>query len=231
MLDRSPLLNELGIEGDIPRLDEAMTHSSYVNEHPGATDYQRLEFLGDAVLGLCVTELLLTHAPDAKEGRLTRMRASLVNTDALAAFALSIDIARWVNFGKGAVSSGDAFRPKVLADVVEAIVAAVYLDRGLDGARKLTLRIAGEALTGRARISRRDPKSELQERMQRGGRNAPVYRVLSVEGPEHDHQFDVEVRVDDDVLGKGHGRSKKAAEQAAARVALGQLEQPEEPPK
>jgi ribonuclease-3 len=224
MLDRSELLRELGIDGDVPRLEEAMTHTSFVNEHPGARDYQRLEFLGDAVLGLCVTELLLAQAPTAREGSLTRMRASLVNTEALAAFARSANLARWVDFGRGAVTSGDASRSKVLADVVEAIVAAVYLAQGLDAARRLTRRIVGESLNSRARIARRDPKSELQERVQQGGGEAPAYEVIAVDGPEHERHFRVEVRAGGDVLGRGDGRSKKAAEQAAARAALDEIE-------
>jgi ribonuclease III len=224
MLDRSDLLQRLGIDDDVPRLDEALTHTSYVNEHPGKTDYQRLEFLGDAVLGLCVTELLLAEVPNAREGRLTRMRASLVNTEALAAFAREEELVQWVNFGRGAAASGDSLRPKVLADIVEAIVAAVYLAHGLDGARRLTRRVVGDALRSQTEIARRDPKSELQERTQSGGGSTPVYEVLAVEGPEHDHLFDVEVRVGDDVLGRGRGRSKKLAEQDAASMALRELE-------
>lgn len=224
MLDRFELLRELGIDGDVPRLEEAMTHTSFVNEHPGATDYQRLEFLGDAVLGLCVTETLLAQAPTAREGSLTRMRAALVNTEALASFARSIDLARWVNFGRGAVASGDASRSKVLADVVEAIVAAVYLAQGLDAATRLTQRIVGEAMNSRARIARRDAKSELQERVQQAGDDAPAYQVIAVDGPEHERHFRVEVHAGCDVLGRGDGRSKKAAEQAAARAALDELE-------
>jgi len=220
MMDRTALLQLLDIEGPVRRLDEAMTHPSFVNEHPGQSDYQRLEFLGDAVLGLCVTELLLSHAPTAKEGQLTRMRALLVNTQALADFAHSIHLAQWVNLGKGASLSGDALQPKVLADVVEALVGAVYLEHGLDGARKLTRRIVDEPMTRRGKIAQRDPKSELQERVQRGGGATPVYHVLSVSGSDHDLRFDVEVRVEDIVLGRGQGRSKKSAEQAAARMAL-----------
>ncbi|MFW5741594.1 MAG: ribonuclease III, partial [Myxococcota bacterium] len=216
MPNHSDLARQLGIDVDTPRLDEALTHPSYVNEHPGTTDYQRLEFLGDAVLGLCVTEILLAEVPRAREGRLTRMRASLVNTEALAAFARDVGLVQWVRFGRGAASSRDAHQPKVLADVVEAIVAAVYLHRGMDGARALTRRLVGESIRGRTSISRRDPKSELQERVQRHGGPPPVYEVVSMRGPEHEHSFEVEVRVDDDVLGRGQGRSKKLAEQQAA---------------
>ena len=230
MLDRSPLLQKLGIDGTISRLDEAMTHSSFANEHPEAADYERLEFLGDAVLALCVTELLLQHAPTANEGTLTRTRASLVNTHALAEFARSINLGRWINSGKGAGSSGDAFQSKVLADVVEAIVAAIYLDRGLEGARAVTEKIVGDSLLAMARISRRDPKSELQERVQRTGCHTPTYRVVSEHGPQNKIWFQVEVSDGTTVLGQGEGRSKKSAEQAAAQAALLTLSSPNNSP-
>ena len=132
------LLAILDVDGPVPRIDEALTHASYVNETPGATSYERLEFLGDAVLGLCVAEILLEAAPTAREGRLTRMRAALVSTEALSSFAREIGLVRFVRFGRGAATSGDAHQPKVLADVVEAIAAAVFLAQGLDAARHLT---------------------------------------------------------------------------------------------
>ncbi len=223
MCDSAQLLQLLGLDGPVPRLDEAMTHPSWVNEHAGATDYQRLEFLGDAVLGLCVTEMLLDAVPRAREGRLTRMRASLVNTEALARFARENDLVRWVKFGRGAAVSGDAERPKVLADVVEAIVGAVYLAGGLDAARTLTRRIVRQSIQ-QAAIAKRDPKSELQERVQRHGHDAPEYVVLDVLGPEHEQVFQVEVRAGGNVLGHGRGRSKKLAEQRAAHDALSALE-------
>lgn len=224
MPDRSDLLQRLGVDGDVGRLDEALTHSSYANEHPGAKNYERLEFLGDAVLGLCVTEMLLTEVPRAREGRLTRMRASLVNTEALAAFARQMDLVQWVKLGRGAVASGDALRPKVLADVVEAIIAAVYLAQGIEGARSLTRRVVGDALRSQARIARRDPKSELQERTQHGGGEPPQYALLGTDGPEHQRSFEVQVHIGNEVLGRGRGRSKKLAEQDAASVALRELD-------
>ena len=224
MSDYSALLKHLGIDEEVPRLEEALTHPSYVNEHQLAEDYQRLEFLGDAVVGLCVTEMLLAQVPSAREGRMTRMRASLVNTDALADFARQIGLVQWVRFGRGTAASGDATRPKVLADIVEAIVGAVYLELGLDGARKLTRRIVGDGLQRERAIARRDPKSELQERTQRHGGPAPTYEVIGVEGPEHQCEFEVEVRIGQNVLGRGRGSSKKLAEQQAARVALAELQ-------
>ena len=223
MHDPSILLQQLGIEGSIPRLDEALTHASYANEHPQAVDYERLEFLGDAVLGLCVAELLLQEAPTASEGTMSRIRSSLVSTVALASFARSIGLERWVILGNGAVSSGDVLQPKVLADVVEAIVAAVFLERGLEGARIVTSRIVGDSLKGSScisRISQPDPKSALQERVQNSIHTSPSYRVVSMHGLPPKCLFEVEVFVGSEVLGKGQGRSKKIAEQAAAQAAL-----------
>jgi ribonuclease-3 len=188
------LLRALGLEREPAQLHEALTHASYVNEHPGARDYERLEFLGDAVLGLCVSELLLQSLPRASEGRLTRMRAALVNTEALADFARSIGLGGFVRLGRGAAA--DALQAKVLADVVEALVAAVYLDGGVQAARELTLRIIGDVGVRAARLAARDPKSRLQELVQGSGRSAPVYRTVLVEGPDHDRWFEVEVEVD-----------------------------------
>jgi ribonuclease-3 len=214
----SDLLIALGFEREPSHMQEALTHASYVNEHPGASDYERLEFLGDSVLGLCVSELLLQHMPRASEGRLTRMRAALVNTEALAAFARSAQLARFVRLGKGAI--GDAIQSKVLADVVEALVAAAWLDGGLEAARALTARIVGDVPQRAARLAERDPKSRLQELVQQAGSSAPAYRTVSVEGPDHDRWFEVEVQIDNAPRGRGRGRTKKQAEREAARIAL-----------
>ena len=218
------LLSLLNIEGHVPRLEEALTHASFVNETPNATSYEKLEFLGDAVLGLCVAEILIEAVPAAREGRLTRMRASLVSTEALSSFAREVDLVRFVRFGRGAATSGDAHQPKVLADVVESIVAAVFLAQGLDAARSLTRLIVGDTVLSPVGIAERDPKSKLQEFVQRGGEQAPTYRLVDVSGPDHDHQFDVEVVVNGAVLGRGSGRTKKLAEREAARAALETLQ-------
>jgi ribonuclease-3 len=214
----SELMQTLGFDREPAHLHEALTHASFVNEHPGASDYERLEFLGDAVLGLCVSELLLRHVPRASEGRLTRMRAALVNTEALASFARTLDLGRYVRFGKGAAC--DAVQSKVLADVVEALVGAAWLDHGLEAARELTSRIVGDVSLRAARLAARDPKSLLQENVQQAGGTAPVYATVSVEGPDHDRWFEVEVEVDGQPRGRGRGRTKKQAEREAARSAL-----------
>ena len=222
-MDRTLLLENLGVKGQVPRLDEALTHSSYANEHPGAKHYEQLEFLGDAVLGMCVAEMLLEIAPKEREGALSRMRASLVSTDALAAFANKVELLKWVNFGRGAIASGDAQGKNVCADVVEAVVAAVYLANGLEAARELTLRIVGDIAMRVRQISRGDPKSRLQEYAQRGGSDLPVYVVEGCVGPDHAHEFEVRVSVGGVALGKGRGRSKKQAEKNAAQAALQHL--------
>lgn len=216
-LEPAALIASLGVDPNTPRIDEALTHSSYVNEHAGSEDYERLEFVGDAVLGLCVSELLLERVPRASEGKLTRMRAALVNTEFLSAFARSVELASYVRFGRGAAH--DALQSKVLADVVEAIVAAVYLHGGLDAARALTRRIVGDPSPDAA-LDLRDPKSQLQELVQGAGGQAPVYRVVGIEGPDHDRWFEVEVEVDGKPRARGRGRTKKLAEREAARVML-----------
>ncbi len=229
--ERAPLFLLLDIQGEIPRLDEALTHSSFVNEKRGAVDYERLEVLGDAVLGVCVAELLIERCPTASVGRLSRMRAALVSTEALAEFARSQDLARFVRFGRGTAASGDAHQPKVMADVVESLVGALFLHGGIEAARAFTCKIAGARIEEATVIAERDPKSKLQEllaRAQRDGTQVPCYRVTNTEGPDNDRFFEVEVCANGDVVGRGRGRSKKHAEQEAARDALKALQSPPE---
>jgi ribonuclease III len=214
----------LGIEGDLPHLEEALTHPSYSNEHRrgACADNQRLEFLGDAVLGMCVSEILMVRYPAADEGELSLLRSSLVNTDALAAWARDLGLGAALRLGRGAGAAGERDQKNVLADAVEAIVAAVYLDRGIAAARDLSRAIVAGPLErlGTAAVPGRDPKSELQERVQATGRASPRYRVVGTEGPDHRREFLVEVEVGGEVLGSGRGPSKKLAEQAAAQAAI-----------
>ncbi|MCL2725558.1 MAG: ribonuclease III [Polyangiaceae bacterium] len=217
-------------EGDIARFEEALTHPSFANES-GAPDYQRLEFLGDAVLGLCVSEMLAQVHPDADEGALTRMRSALVNAEALAHWAQAIHLGEALALGRGARGGLERSRTNVLADAVEALVASVYIARGLDGARKLIEQIVGEPMQNVADLGTRDPKSLLQERVQAEGLSAPTYRVRAIHGPKHDPSFEIEVLVGADVAGVGEGRSKRVAERAAALAALsGRSEQAAAPP-
>jgi ribonuclease-3 len=209
----------IGGGSPVPRFDEALTHPSFSNES-GLPHNQRLEFLGDAVLGLCVSELLATRFPEADEGSLTRMRSALVNANALARFAKKLDLGPSLALGRGARTSGEREGLNVLADAVEALVAAVYDGLGLDAARKLTAAIVEDPLAEVGPAPALDPKSALQERVQARGEPTPTYRVVQMDGPAHDPRFVVEVLVADRVLARGQGASKKAAERAAASAAL-----------
>lgn len=209
--------------GELPRFDEALTHPSFSNE-AGVPDNQRLEFLGDAVLGLAVSEILAARHPDADEGRLTRMRSALVNADALAAWARRVGLGGAIALGRGARAGTERDQTNVLADAVEALVAAVYHARGLDGARTLVYAIIEPLLDAPEGLGSRDPKSELQERVQARGLPTPAYRVVSVRGPQHDQTFEVVALVGDREVGRGEGRSKRGAERVAAQAALGALE-------
>ncbi|HEX2874640.1 MAG TPA: ribonuclease III [Polyangiaceae bacterium] len=210
----------VGLPSDAPRLDEALTHPSYSNERRDLPDNQRLEFLGDAVLGFCVGELLFVREPNANEGMLTRMRAQLVSAEALSLWAREHELSKALRLGRGAEAAGLSDATNVLADAVEALVAAVFLERGLDAARALCASIAEPAL--RAVGPELDPKSELQERLQAQSGVAPSYELVETTGPAHDRWFRVEVRHQGMLLGEGRGKSKRGAERAAAAQALAQ---------
>jgi ribonuclease III len=217
----------VGLPSGAPRLEEALTHPSYSNERRDLPDNQRLEFLGDAVLGFCVAELLFVREPSANEGVLTRMRAQLVSAEALCGWAREHELAKALRLGRGAEAAGLADATNVLADAVEALIAAVFLERGLDAARELCVHIAEPALRGLG--AELDPKSELQERLQAQSGVAPSYELVETEGPAHDRSFRVEVRHLGVLLGEGRGKSKRAAERAAAAKALSQLVSTGEP--
>jgi ribonuclease-3 len=208
--------------GPIVRFDEALTHPSYANE-TGVPDNQRLEFLGDAVLGLCVSELLAVAHADADEGKLTRMRSALVNAEALAAWARRVNLGECIAFGRGAKLGTEREQTNVLADAAEALVAAVYEARGLEGARALVGDVVRDLLDKVETLSASDPKSALQERVQARGLAAPVYRVVDVRGAPHDQVFEVEVMIGGQPMARGEGRSKRLAERAAALEALAWL--------
>jgi ribonuclease-3 len=210
----------LGLSPDSPRLLEALTHPSYANERRGIEHNQRLEFLGDAVLGFCVSELLYARFPGADEGALTRMRAQLVNTEALACWARTVGLSERMRLGRGALAAGLGDSTNILADAVESLIAAVYLDLGLEAARACCAQVVDAELSLLEQSGQRDPKSELQERLQALGVAAPTYQLLETSGPAHQRWFRVGVRQGDRVLGEGSGRSKRAAERAAAMEAL-----------
>lgn len=200
-------------------LDQALTHPSYANERkPSPGDYQRLEFLGDAVIALCSSEHLMAHYPLAREGELSKLRSNVVSTDALASFARLANLGASLRLGKGADAAGEREQSSVLADALEALVGAVYLDRGIEVARLLVEEIVEHGL--QLRRDQSDPKSELQELVQSRGAPAPTYRLRETRGPDHQREFVVDVEGFGRILGIGVGRSKKAAEQDAARSGL-----------
>ncbi len=217
---RDAIAKELGIAADSPYLEQALTHPSFRNERDGSSDNQRLEFLGDAVLGFCVSDLLCQRFPEADEGELTRRRAALVNAEALAQWAREHDLAGAILLGRGAAASRLGQSTNVLADTVEALLAAAYLAGGLDAARHACLKVVGSRLSAMAGLVSPDPKSELQEKLQALGSAPPQYEVLDSVGPAHDPSFRVCVRVGEIMIGEGSGRSKRAAERAAAAHAL-----------
>jgi ribonuclease-3 len=211
--------------GAIDRLDEALTHSSFANEMD-VPNNQRLEFLGDAVLGLCVSEMLVEAYGDADEGMLTRMRSALVNADALASWARRVGLGPCIALGRGATLGSEREQTNVLADTAEAVVAAVYDARGLEGARALVHDIAGDLLAKATALGVRDPKSALQEGVQARGLQPPTYRVVEIRGNPHEQVFVVEVLVSEVAVARGEGRSKRLAERAAATAALEGLADP-----
>jgi len=219
---RSELCARLGLEKAPHHFDEALRHSSYSNEHRAdhLPDNQRLEFLGDAVLDLCVSELLLEKLPDQDEGVLSRAYGALVNGESLARWARENGVGAALQVGKGAATTGISERTNVLADTVEALVAAIYLDGGLPAARAVAALIIEKGLADLAELARRDAKTTLQELLQAGGGAAPAYRLVSVEGPDHDREFLMAVEVGGKQIAEGRGRTKKLAEQAAASAAL-----------
>jgi ribonuclease-3 len=208
------------IPEDAPHLEQALTHPSFANEVRHAGDNQRLEFLGDAVLGLCTSQLLFERYPEADEGTLTRLRAQIVNTDRLAEWGRKHGVADALRLGRGALTSGLRESTNVVADAVEACIAAAYLDGGLTAARAACARIVSPVLDMLGPNGVRDPKSELQELAQAQGWGLPVYAVISSGGPAHDRWFEVQVNLGGKWVAKGVGRSKRLAERSAAEAML-----------
>jgi len=197
-------------------LGRALTHRSALGLKERA-DYERLEFLGDAVLDLSIAHLLSDLHPDAREGELSKMRAALVNTQALAHVAKGLELGPFIKLGRGEISSGGFERPSILADVMEAVIGAVYRDSSYDVAMDLIRRIFGNSIE---QVTPFDPKTELQEALHAAGSEAPQYLLELVEGPEHAPTFVTVVVVDNEIVGRGRGPTKKAAQQSAAAQAL-----------
>lgn len=215
----------LGISFNDPSLlEQALVHSSYVNENPAFVSNERLEFLGDAVLGLIIAEKLYRDFPGLSEGEMTKLRSTLVCQETLARVAGVNKLGDNLYLGKGEEASGGRRKPANLARVMEALTAAVFLDRDLNTARDFILNLFGEEMARAInRDSQVDYKSQLQEIMQSRQRLTPAYRLVETTGPDHDRTFTIEVMADDTVLGRGLGSSKKLAEADAARAALEQL--------
>ncbi len=201
----------------------AITHKSYVNEHrgEGLQDNERLEFLGDAVIDLAVSHRLMERFPEAREGDLSKIRAALVDEAALARIARELDLGSLLRLGRGEELTGGRQKSSLLADAMEAVVAALYLDGGLSPVLTLVDRFLSEAFErAAAGTLDRDFKTQLQELAQSRLRATPRYRVVAEHGPDHSKVFDVELELRGEVVGRGAGRSKKDAEQAAAKIAL-----------
>jgi len=204
----------------------ALYHSSYANEHrnENIVSNERLEFLGDAVLGFVSAEFLYSRFPNAPEGELTRIRAALVREESLFEVAQSLQLGECLMLGKGEESGGGRQRPSILADCTEAVFAAVYLDGGMDCARDLIHRVLlskGDIEVAESR--RRDYKTELQELVQRKPHQVLRYELVGQSGPDHAKVFTVAVLLNGEPVGEGSGHSKKEAEQASARAALEKL--------
>jgi ribonuclease-3 len=213
---------------DAELLELALTHRSYAYENELTDTNERLEFLGDAILNLCVTDLLYARFPSYLEGDLAKLRASLVSEPALADVASDLDLGEVIKLGRGESQSGGRHKPSIKADALEAVIGAVYIDGGIRGVRKLVKRLFGwriEATVGKE--IPKDPKTRLQEIVTRKHGILPRYRVVG-SGPDHAKRFRAEVFVNDEFCGEGDGRSKKEAEQAAAGRALETLNQREE---
>jgi ribonuclease-3 len=209
-------------------LRQALTHRSWVNEQPGEPpeSYERLEFLGDVVVRLIVSEELYRRLPDCDEGGLTRRWTTLLSQRGLAAVGRRLNLADYVLLGRGSETTGSRTSPSILGDVMESLIAAVYLDGGLEAARRFVLNVMSDEIDATCYPDWRphNPKADLQELLQSSGQSAPAYRVVATSGPPHNPQFTVEVIDDDDqVLGEGTGGSKSAAETEAAEAALGAL--------
>lgn len=209
-------------------LENALQHSSYANEHRGGgmRSNERLEFLGDAVLGVVTADYLFRKHPDLPEGDLTRLRAALVCEDSLHEVAQSLELGRHLKLGRGEEQGGGRRRPSILADATESVFAAVYLDGGMEAASELIYRVLldkgrEEAVEER----RRDFKTELQELVQRKSGSTLGYRLVGSTGPDHAKVFEAAVLLNGEVFSTGTGHSKKEAEQAAAGAALEKLQQ------
>lgn len=199
----------------------ALTHSSYANEaRNGTSSNERLEFLGDSVLSIIVADYLYAQFPNLPEGELTKLRASLVCEKSLCGFSRELELGKFLKLGHGEDKGGGRERDSILADAFEAVLAAVYLDGGMEAARNHAMRFVLKELKHTDDEVFKDYKTFLQEIIQRNPEESVVYILTGESGPDHNKQFEVEVHLNSNVIGKGKGRSKKQAEQMAAKQAL-----------
>ena len=204
---------------NIRLLETALTHSSYANERQTSRDCnERLEFLGDSVLGVITAEYFYHNIKHLPEGEMTKKRAACVCEKSLYGFAKEIELGKFIFLGRGEENTGGRNRASILADAFEAVIAAIYLDGGLDEVRKFVLDFIKKAATQQINI--RDYKTELQEIIQKNPDEHLTYVLVGESGPDHDKRFEVEVNLNSNVIGYGKGRSKKLAEQQAAKQAL-----------
>lgn len=217
--DAADLQTALGLQVDAGLLERALTHRSYAYENGGLPTNERLEFLGDSVLGLVVTDTLYRTHPDLPEGQLAKLRASVVNMRALAEVGRGLGLGSYVYLGRGEESTGGRDKASILADTVEAVLGAVYLDGGMAAAAGLVHRLIDPLLEQAAQLGAGlDWKTSLQEMTSSTGLGVPEY-VIDEAGPDHAKMFTARSRVAGEVLGTGTGRSKKEAEQQAAATA------------
>ena len=228
--DRTELLNSLAATIDAGLLDLALMHRSYAYENGGLPTNERLEFLGDAVLGIVITETLYSRYPDWSEGQLAKLRAAVVNASALAEVARTLGLGEYVYLGRGEETTGGRDKSSILADTMEAVFGAVFLSSGIDAADDVIHRLFDPLIEGAAELGAGlDWKTSLQEVAAAAGLGLPEYRVTNV-GPDHAKEFFAEALVGGEVLGTGAGRSKKVAEQESAAAAYGRIvaEQPDD---
>lgn len=217
--DPAALAARLSVDCDLELLELALVHRSFAYENGGLPTNERLEFLGDSVLGLVVTDTLYRDFPDLPEGQLARMRASVVNAQALADVARSLDLGSYIRLGKGEISSGGRDKTSILADCMEAVIGAIYLSGGMAGADPFISNIFGPLIQEASQMGAGlDWKTSLQELTGQHSLELPEYRI-SDSGPDHAKSFMSEVVVSGEILGIGHGSSKKAAEQISAQQA------------
>lgn len=208
-------------------LTQALTHRSYINEHidDDIEDNERLEFLGDAILDFITADMIFGRFPNMPEGEMTRLRAALVRTEALAQLAVDCRIGDVLLMGKGEAASGGRERQNILCDAFEALVGAIYLDQGLEAVKDFVIpRLTAMQKDVMEEAIRKDPRSQFQEWAQAEHNITPQYHVISADGPDHEKKFMVEVRVGEQIVANGQGRSKRMAAQAAARVAMDMLQ-------